>query len=54
MTNKDALRIASWLVTDELCKERTEYCGKSCIDCQYEVQERLRQMAQDAEKGEEE
>lgn len=49
MTDKDALRIASWLVTHDLCKERTEYCSKSCIDCQYEVQERLRQMAKEAD-----
>ena len=45
MTDKDALKIASWLVADELCGERTEYCGKSCIECCYAVQERLRQMA---------
>lgn len=50
MTNKDALKIASWLVNDELCEERTEYCGKSCIECEREVQERLRQMAQETEE----
>lgn len=46
MTDKDVLKIASWLVADELCEEQTEYCDKSCIECQYEVQKRLRQMAQ--------
>lgn len=49
MTNKEILKIASWLVTDDLCEERTEYCDKSCIECQYEVQKRLRQMAQEME-----
>lgn len=46
MTNENALKIASWLVVDDLCMERTEYCGRSCIECCREVQERLRQMAQ--------
>lgn len=46
MTDKDALKIASWLVVDDLCGEHTEYCGKSCNECCQEVQERLRQMAQ--------
>lgn len=46
MTDKDALKIASWLVVDNLCEEQTEYCNKSCIECCQEVQKRLRQMAQ--------
>jgi rubrerythrin len=50
MTNKEVLMVASWLVADELCHERTEYCDKSCIECAYEVQERLRQMAQEVEE----
>lgn len=45
MTDKEALKIASWLVADKLCKEHTEYCNKSCVECCQEVQERLRQMA---------
>ncbi len=36
MTNKEALKIASWLVDDELCEEESEYCNKSCIECQRE------------------
>ena len=50
MTDKDALKIASWLVNEELCEERTEYCDKSCFDCQREVQKRLRQMAMRGEE----
>lgn len=50
MTDKEALKIASWLVDDELCRERTEYCDKSCIECQREVQKRLRQMVQEKEE----
>lgn len=51
MTDKDVLKIASWLVVEGgLCEEETEYCNKSCIECCYEVQKRLRQMAQDMEK----
>jgi hypothetical protein len=50
MTNKEALKIASWLVDDELCRERTEYCGKSCIECQREVQKILLKMAQEVEE----
>ena len=49
MTNKEALKIASWLVEDELCRERTEYCSKSCIECQYEVVKILLKMAQEAD-----
>lgn len=50
MTDKEVLKIASWLVNDELCEEQTEYCDKSCIECQREVQERLRQMVQKLEE----
>lgn len=52
MTDKEVLKIASWLVADELCHERTEYCDKprACIECQYAVQERLRQMAQEVKE----
>ena len=49
MTNKEALKIASWLVDDELCEEESEYCNKSCIECQREVQKILLKMAQEAE-----
>lgn len=52
MTDKDVLKIASWLVNDDLCEEQTEYCNKSCIECCQEVQERLRQMARRLEGGE--
>jgi len=51
MTNKEALKIASWLVDDELCHERTEYCKKSCIECQHEVVKILLKMAQEAENA---
>ena len=50
MTDKDVLKIASWLVADELCEEQTEYCDKSCVECCYAVQERLRQMAKEIEE----
>ena len=51
MINKDALKIASWLVVEGgLCEEWMEYCNKSCIECCYEVQKRLRQMAQNLEE----
>jgi hypothetical protein len=50
MTDKEVLKIASWLVADELCEEQTEYCDKSCIECQLAVQDRLRQMAQGIEE----
>lgn len=50
MTDKDVLKIASWLVNDELCEEQTEYCDRSCIECQRAVQERLIQMAQEVEE----
>lgn len=47
MTNKQALKIASWIVDDELCPEETEYCHKSCIECCREVQRILLKMAQE-------
>ena len=50
MTNKEALKIASWLVNDELCREETEYCNKSCVECCREVQKILLKMAQEAEE----
>lgn len=49
MTNKEALKVASWLVNDQLCEEETEYCDKSCITCQEEVQKILLKMAQEIE-----
>lgn len=50
MTNKEALKIASWLVDDELCEEKTEYCHKSCVECCREVQKILLKMAQETEE----
>ena len=49
MTNKEALKIASWWVTGDLCEEDTEYCHKSCSECCREVQKILLKMAQETE-----
>jgi hypothetical protein len=47
MTDKQALKVASWIVDDELCHEETEYCNKFCIECCHEVQKILLKMAQE-------
>lgn len=51
MNNKEALKIASWWVNNELCEEDTEYCQSSCRECCREVQKRLLKMAQEAENN---
>ena len=52
MTEIKALKIASWLITEDLCHETSEYCGKSCTECEKAVRKTIRRMIARKEKQE--